>query len=172
MAALVIRPRPPNLRTCTLSRMRSIKPIAPELPAAAPANRARICAHCPAALEPSHTPSEAPAPAHSARRCASGRVIPAPGGHLTPWMRVAPSTTSASSTSRFSLPSLAHPCRPCPPHARSTTLIAPTRRSQLQLPLCTGLFARLPSSRHEGPLCISPCFVGSRERASAVRPFV
>ena len=115
MAALVIRPRPPNLRTCTLSRMRSIKPIAPELPAAAPANRARICAHCPAALEPSHTPSEAPAPAHSARRCASGRVIPAPGGHLTPWMRVAPSTTSASSTSRFSLPSLAHPCRPCPP---------------------------------------------------------
>jgi alkylated DNA nucleotide flippase Atl1 len=35
-----------------------------------------------------------------ARRCASGTVKPAPGGQLTPWMRVASSSSSASSTSR------------------------------------------------------------------------
>ena len=52
-----------------------------------------------------------------ARRCASGMVKPAPGGQLTPWKLVAPSTTSASSTSRCAPP---FPCTPIPPlHACS-----------------------------------------------------
>ena len=44
-------------------------------------------------------------------------VKPAPGGQLTPWKLVAPSTTSASSTSRCAPP---FPCTPIPPlHACS-----------------------------------------------------
>jgi hypothetical protein len=50
---------------------------------------------------------------------------------------------------RSSLP-LAHPCSPAPPRPH-TTLIAPTHRSRLQLPLCPGLFAWLSSSRRAGP---------------------
>ena len=124
---------------------------------------AHLCA-LPCALAPSHTPSERhplqlTVRSPGARRCASGRVIPAPGGHLNPWMLVAPSTTPASSTSRCALPSLAHPLQAPPRRARTRTLIAPTRRSQLQLPLCPGIVAWAPSSWREGPPCILFCFV-------------
>ena len=121
-----------------------------------------------------HTPSEAPASAHceldrrARRRCASAMVKPAPGGQLTPWKLVAPSTTSASSTGRCAPPCPLQPLAglapPRPPH----NLIAPTRPARPQLPLCTGFFACLSSSRREGAPLLLFCFVACRlSRASA-----
>ena len=110
-----------------------------------------------------HALREAPAPAHCALARRAQMCLrqghPGPGGHLNPWMLVAPSTTPASSTSRCALPSLAHPLQAPSRHARTRTLIAPTRRSQLQLPLCQGIVAWAPSSWREGPPCILFCFV-------------
>ena len=103
-----------------------------------------------------------------ARRCASAMVKPAPGGQLTPWKLVAPSTTSASSTGRCAPPCPLQPLAglapPRPPH----NLIAPTRPARPQLPLCTGFFACLSSSRREGAPLLLFCFVACRlSRASA-----
>ena len=72
-----------------------------------------------------------------ARRCASGIVKPAPGGQLIPWKHMAPSTTSASSTSRCA--------PPCPLH---TPGMPPTDRT----PCCADFAERAPASPRASPV--------------------
>ena len=64
--------------------------------------------HPPAPTRPPRRPLQLTVSPPVARRCVSGMVKPAAGGQLTPWMLVASSTTSASSTGRWA--------PPCPLH--------------------------------------------------------
>lgn len=97
-----------------------------------------------------------------ARRYAPGRVHPTPGGQLTPWTRVASTSSSASSKSRCAPPSPLHTlASPAPPRPH-TTLIAPTRRSRPQLPLCPDFVAWPSNSRREGGLLLLFCVVACR----------
>jgi hypothetical protein len=81
-------------------------------------------------------------------------VKPAPGGQLTPWKLVAPSTTSASSTSRCAPP---FPCTPIPPLHACSMLTC--------LPLChRSLLGRIFESKN-----ISHIGVDSARRACHLR---
>ena len=111
-----------------------------------------------------------------ARRCVSGMVKPGPGGHMTPWKRVASSSSSASSTGRCAPPSPLHTLATPPCRARHMTPIARHRSAPLDCSCpCAKDFLHV---RRDLGTKAPPCFCfmlwrpNSREQARAVRPSV